>query len=72
VLIVADNKLAQAKCECKACTHKENADINATKNMLAVEHRRLKDSCAISTCKVNALVITMKQELIGNCEGILP
>ena len=31
-----NNKLSQAKFECKVCGHKENADINADKNILVV------------------------------------
>ncbi|MFK8040117.1 MAG: zinc ribbon domain-containing protein, partial [Rickettsiaceae bacterium] len=29
----SDNRLSQTKFECKACGHKENADINAAKNI---------------------------------------
>lgn len=50
---------------CKACGHKENADINAAKNILIVGQTML-------ACGVDTLVATMKQESVGNRERILP
>jgi|TARA_B110000259_G_C13992011_1_gene392876 IS605 OrfB family transposase len=60
-----DNRLSQAKFECKACGHKENADINAAKNILVVGQTML-------ACGVDTLVATMKQESVRNREIVLP
>ena len=52
------NRLSQAKFECKACGHKENADINVAKNILAVGQ-------TVLVCGENALAISMKQKSLG-------
>ena len=59
------NRLSQAKFECKACGHKENADINAAKNILVVGQTMI-------ACGVDTLVATVKQESVGNRKIILP
>jgi putative transposase len=68
----SDNRLSQAKFECKACGYKENADINAAKNILAVGQRLFENSRTVSVCGVDTLVATMKQKSVGNRERILP
>lgn len=60
----SDNRLFQAKFECKVCGYKDNADINAAKNILVVGQTML-------ACGVDTLVATMKQESVGNRESIL-
>ena len=61
----SDNRLSQSKFECMVCDHKENADINAAKNILVVGQTML-------ACGVDTLLSTMKQESVGNREKLLP
>ncbi len=42
----SDNRLSQAKFDCKSCVHKENADINAAKNILVFGQTMLAVSVA--------------------------
>ena len=50
-----DNRKTQEVFNCLVCNHKENADINASKNILAAGH-------AVLACGVDALATSMKQE----------
>lgn len=53
-----DNRVSQARFHCQTCHHKENADINAAKNILAAGQ-------AVMTCGEFALASSMKQEPLG-------
>lgn len=54
--VCRDNRTTQAKFECVACGHSENADINASRNILAAGH-------AVLACGETAqLGYSMKQE----------
>ena len=50
------NRKSQGEFECLSCGYAENADLNASKNILAEGH-------SVIACGVEALVSTMKQEL---------
>jgi putative transposase len=55
------NRQSQALFKCTACSHSENADTNAAKNILAAGH-------AVLACGEKAFALSMKQEppRIGN------
>lgn len=59
----SDNRPSQAKFACKACGHKENADINAAKNILVVGQTML-------ACGDEGLLSSMKQEPPGNGDRV--
>lgn len=52
------NRQSQSQFECSACHHKENADLNAAKNILAAGH-------AVLACGEIGLPNSMKQEPLG-------
>ncbi|GAG64274.1 unnamed protein product, partial [marine sediment metagenome] len=54
--IAKENRKSLTKFECVKCYHTENADLNASKNILAEGH-------SVIACGVEALVSTVKQEL---------
>jgi putative transposase len=59
--ISKENRKTQASFKCVLCGHSENADLNASKNIL---DRYLKaEGQAVLVCGVEALAATMKQEL---------
>ncbi|ONF42515.1 transposase [Marinobacter lutaoensis] len=60
-----DNRPSQAVFHCRACGHKEHADINAAKNIRARGHRVL-------ACGGNGIARLLKQEPVGNREGVPP
>jgi len=53
--IAKENRESQSSFLCKKCGHKQNADINAAKNILAAGH-------AVFACGGNSLEIPVKQE----------
>ncbi|MBU2598737.1 MAG: transposase, partial [Actinobacteria bacterium] len=54
--IAKENRESLIKFQCVKCKHTENADLNASKNILAEGH-------SVIACGVEALVSTVKQEL---------
>jgi len=58
-----ENRKSQSNFACIACHHKENADINAAKNILAAGH-------VVLACGEIGLPNSMKQELLRNCERV--
>lgn len=58
------HRRSQAKFECTSCGHKENADINAAKNILVVGQTML-------ACGVDTLVTTLKQESVVSRENTI-
>src|SRR3990167_274347 len=58
-----ENRKSQSNFACIACHHKENADINAAKNILSSGH-------VVLACGEIGLPNSMKQELLRNCERI--
>jgi putative transposase len=52
-----ENRISQEVFQCQNCGHTENADLNASINILAAGH-------AVIACGVEALASTMKQELL--------
>lgn len=58
------NRQSQSKFECMACHHKENADVNAAKNILAAGH-------AVLACEETGLPDSMKQEPLGT-DNLVP
>jgi IS605 OrfB family transposase len=58
-----ENRKSQSNFACITCHHKENADINAAKNILAAGH-------AVLACGEIGLPNSMKQESLRNCERI--
>jgi len=60
--IAKENRKTQAIFKCVRCGHTENADLNASKNIL---DRYLEaEGQAVLVCGVEALAATMKQELV--------
>ena len=55
--IERENRKKQEVFQCQNCGHTENADLNASINILAAGH-------AVIACGVEALASTMKQELL--------
>jgi len=53
--IAKANRVSQSKLQCVQCSHAENADHNAARNILAAGH-------AVFACGVDAIVTTVKQE----------
>jgi len=53
--IAKANRVSQSKFQCVQCSHAENADHNAARNILAAGH-------AVLACGVDAIATTMKQE----------
>jgi putative transposase len=51
----AENRKSQASFACLKCAHKQNADLNAAKNILAAGR-------AVIACGEKALAISLKQE----------
>jgi len=60
-----DNRKTQAIFHCRSCGHKENADTNAAKNIQARGH------CVLA-CGGNGVARPVKQEPVGNREGVPP
>jgi putative transposase len=58
------NRVNQEQFLCLACNHKENADINAAKNILAAGQ-------VVLACGETALADSLKQELRGK-SNLLP
>jgi putative transposase len=56
-----ENRKSQESFKCLKCGHKENADINVAKNILAAGHVAL-------ACGEDALATSLKQELLQTCE----
>jgi len=54
--IAKENRKSLIKFQCVKCYHTENADLNASKNILAEGH-------SVIACGVEAMVSTVKQEL---------
>ncbi|MFH1665066.1 MAG: transposase [Candidatus Omnitrophota bacterium] len=54
--IAGENRINQAEFKCIQCGHTENADVNASINILAEGH-------SVIACGVETLVSTVKQEL---------
>jgi len=54
--IAKENRESLTKFQCVKCKHTENADLNASKNILAEGH-------SVIACGVGAMVPTVKQEL---------
>ena len=55
--IAEENRISQAEFHCIKCGHTENADLNASINILAEGH-------SVIACGVGALASTVKQELL--------
>ena len=55
--IAEENRISQAEFHCIQCGHTENADLNASINILAEGH-------SVIACGVGALASTVKQELL--------
>ena len=55
--ISKENRIKQELFQCQRCGHRENADLNASINILAAGH-------AVIACGVEALASTAKQELL--------
>lgn len=60
-----DNRKSQEKFSCLACGHTENADFNASKNVLASGH-------GVLACGEFPLGDSMKQEPVRNREAVSP
>jgi len=60
--ISKENRKTQATFECVKCGHKENADLNASKNILNAYLEA--EGQAVLVCGVDALATTMKQKLV--------
>ena len=58
-----DNRKSQSDFCCMHCHYKDNADINAAKNILAAGH-------AVIACGEMGLPISLKQEPMRNCEKV--
>ena len=59
--IAKENRKTQATFKCVNCGHKENADLNASKNILDAYLKA--EGQAVLVCGVEALAATKKQEL---------
>jgi putative transposase len=59
--IAKENRKTQATFECVRCQHRENADLNASKNILNAYFEA--EGQAVLVCGEGALVASMKQEL---------
>jgi putative transposase len=62
----SENRPSQAVFHCRACGHKENADINAAKNIRARGHRVLACGGGVQSDP------PVKQEPVGNRERVPP
>ena len=60
--IAKENRKTQAIFECVKCGHKENADLNASKNILDAYLKA--EGQAVLVCGVEALASSVKQELV--------
>ena len=60
--ISKENRKTQATFKCIQCGHKENADLNASKNILNAYFEA--EGQAVLVCGVKTIVSTMKQELV--------
>ena len=58
------NRLDQSHFECQSCGYKENADVNAARNILAAGH-------AVLACGETGLPASMKQEPLGKGNLVL-
>jgi len=60
--VARENRKSQAVFECVKCGHKENADLNASKNIL--DSYLEAEGHSVLVCGVEALADTVKQELV--------
>jgi putative transposase len=62
--VAKENRKSQSEFECQVCGHNENADINASKNILTVGQTGI-------ACQANHKS-GRQQEPVGNREGVMP
>lgn len=60
--VAKENRKTQATFKCVKCGHKENADLNASKNILNAYFQA--EGQAVLVCGVEAMATTVKQELV--------